>query len=76
MFSFRNKSAQAKRKSRAANRTEFRWHGAYSWLLLLMPFIGAGVYLSYQDTMLPIKTIQLSGAFQYIDQREIESSVQ
>ena len=76
MFSFRNKAAQAKRKSRAASRTEFRWHRAYNWLLLLMPVIGTAVYLSYQDTMLPIKTIRLSGTFQYIDQREIESSVQ
>jgi cell division protein FtsQ len=41
-----------------------------------MPFIGTGVYLSYQDTLLPIRTIQLTGTFQYIDQKEVELSVQ
>jgi len=76
MFSFRNKAAQAKRKSSATSRVEFKWHRAYNWLLLLMPFIGGAVYLSYQDTMLPIKTIQLSGTFQYIDQKEVEATVQ
>lgn len=76
MFSFRNKATQAKRKSITTTQLEFRWHRSYNWLLLLMPFIGATVYLSYQDTLLPIKTIQLSGTFRYIDQQEIESAVQ
>jgi cell division protein FtsQ len=75
MFSFRNKAAQARRKAANATRLELRWHRSYNWLLLLMPFIGGAVYLSYQDTLLPIKTIQLSGTFQYIDQQEVESTV-
>jgi cell division protein FtsQ len=75
MFSFRNKAAQARRKAANATRLELKWHRSYNWLLLLMPFIGGAVYLSYQDTLLPIKTIQLSGTFQYIDQQEVESTV-
>ena len=76
MFSFRNNATQASRKSATATRLEFKWHRSYYWLLLLMPFIGGAVYLSYQDTLWPIKTIQLSGTFQYIDQQEVESTVQ
>jgi len=76
MFSFRNKATQAKRKSAVVTRSEFKWHRSYNLLLLLMPFIGTGVYLSYQDTLLPIRTIQLTGTFQYIDQKEVELSVQ
>lgn len=76
MFSFRNKAAQAKRKSSAAPKSEFKWHRSYNWLLIILPLIGGGVYLSYQDTLMPIRTIQLSGTFQNIDQQEIESTVQ
>ncbi len=75
MFSFRNKAGQAKRQSNAAPETEFKWRRSYNWLLFFMPFIGAGVYLSYQDTLMPIRTIQLSGTFQYIDQQEVEATV-
>jgi len=76
MFSFRNKATQAKRKSTNAPESEFKWHRSYNWLVIILPLIGAGVYLSYQDTLMPIRTIQLSGTFQYIDQQEVESTVQ
>ena len=72
MFSFRNKAAQAKRELTTANTPEFKWHRSYNWLLLLVPFIGGGVYLSTLDTILPIKTIQLSGSFKYINQQEVK----
>jgi len=76
MFSFRIKATQAKRKSTTAPESEFKWHRSYNWLLLLLPFIGGAAYLSTQDTLLPIKTIQLSGSFQYINQQEVEAAVQ
>lgn len=76
MFSFHNKAAQAQRKLTTVNTPEFKWHRSYNWLLLLVPFIGGGAYLSTQETLLPIKTIQLSGTFQYIDQQEVEATVQ
>jgi cell division protein FtsQ len=38
--------------------------------------VTSGVYLSQQDTFFPIRTIQLSGTFQYIDQKEVESTLQ
>ncbi len=76
MFRLWNEAVQAKRQSVSAARSEFKWRRSYSWLLVLMPFIGTAVYLSYQDTLLPIRTIQLSGTFRYIDQQEVESTVQ
>jgi cell division protein FtsQ len=76
MFSFRNQAAQAKRKTSSTKATEFRWHKSYNWLLLLVPVMAGAVYLSNQDALMPIRTIQLSGTFQYIDQKEVESTVQ
>ena len=76
MFRLCSEAVQAKRQSVSAAGSEFKWHRSYSWLLVLVPFIGAAVYLSYQDTLLPIRTIQLSGTFRYIDQQEVESAVQ
>ena len=63
MFSFRSKAAQANKNSGAAPKSEFKWHRSYNWLLIILPLIGGGVYLSYQDTLMPIRTIQLSGTF-------------
>ena len=76
MFRLWSEAVQAKRQSVSAAGSEFKWHRSYSWLLVLMPFIGSAVYLSYQDTLLPIRTIQLSGTFRYINQQEVESAVQ
>ncbi len=75
MLSFRNKSAQARKKA-IANRPELVWRGSYGWFLMLLPLLGGIGYLSYQETPLPIKTIQLSGSFQNIDQDEVASSLQ
>jgi len=76
MFRLWSEAVQAKRQSVSAARSEFKWRRSYSWLLLLMPFIGTAVYLSYQDTLFPIRTIQLSGTFRHINQQEVESTVQ
>jgi len=76
MIKLWGETAQAKRQSVATSRSEFRWHRSYSWLLFIMPVIGTVVYLSYQDTLFPIRTIQLSGTFRYINQQEVESTVQ
>ena len=76
MFKLLGEAAQAKRQSVATSRSEFKWHRSYSWLLLILPVIGTAVYLSYQDTLFPIRTIQLSGTFRHINQQEVESAVQ
>ncbi|MCZ6723452.1 MAG: cell division protein FtsQ/DivIB [Gammaproteobacteria bacterium] len=75
MFSFRNKAAQARKKFRA-NRPELVWRSSYGWLLMLLALLGGTGYLSYRDTLLPIRTIQLSGSFQNIDQQAVQSSLQ
>jgi cell division protein FtsQ len=75
MFSFRNKAAQARKKAKA-NRPELVWRSSYSWLLMLLPLLGGIGYLSYRDTLLPIRTIQLSGSFQNIDQQAVKLSLQ
>jgi cell division protein FtsQ len=75
MFSFRLKAAQASKKSTVKRRPELVWRSSYGWLLMLLPLLGGAGYLSYRDTLLPIRTIQLSGSFQNIDQAAVESSL-
>ncbi len=75
MFSFRNKAGQARKKTTAKRRPELVWRSSYGWLLMLLPLLGGIGYLSYRDTLLPIRTIQLSGSFQNIDQQAVESSL-
>ena len=72
MFSFRKQSAQAKKKKVSEGSFEFRWRGIYTLLLIVVPLFGGISYLVQNHTFLPIKTIQLSGTFQYIDQQEVE----
>jgi cell division protein FtsQ len=71
----RKKELQASRKH-TARRVELVWRRSYGWLLLLLPLVGGIGYQSYQETLLPIRTIQLVGSFQHIDQGEVESSLQ
>ena len=75
MFRFRKRSSQASRKLTPV-RPELAWHSSYGWFLMLLPLLGGIGYLSFQETLLPIKTIQLSGSFQNIDQHAVESSLQ
>ena len=75
MISFRSKGAQARKKA-TVNRPEMVWRSSYGWVLMLLPLLGGVGYLSQQETLLPIKTIQLSASFQNIDQEEVESSLQ
>lgn len=75
MISFRKQSAQAKKKKAAESKFEYKWRGIYTWILIIVPLFGGISYLIQNHTFLPIKTIQLSGTFQYIDQHEIESTL-
>ena len=75
MIRYRKQGAQAKRQD-PAQPAEFEWRRSYTWLLLLLPFLATGAYLSQRDTLFPIRTIQLSGTFQYIDQKEVEATLQ
>lgn len=80
MFSFRKGSTQTKKnqaskKQSRQNNFEFRWRGFYTWILIIVPIFGGISYLVQNHTILPIKTIQLSGTFQYIDQQEVEATL-
>lgn len=75
MFSFRKSSGQAKKKKASESNFEFKWRGIYTWLLIIVPLFGGVSYLVQNHTFLPIKTIQLSGTFQHIDQQEVEKAL-
>jgi cell division protein FtsQ len=75
MFKFRKTGAQAKRKAKAGAARRLRWHRAYNWLFLLPPLMLAGYALYRVDQILPIRSIQLAGSFEYLDQREVEQSL-
>ena len=72
MFSLRKKASQARRKAPAPNRVSLRWRKSYNWIFLLIPLAYAGHAVYRMDAILPIRTIQLAGDFQNLDQREIE----
>ena len=76
MFKFRKKGAQAKRKMPSAQSDSFHWKKSYNWIFLLLPIALAGHYLSRMDELLPIRTIQLAGSFENLDQREVEQALQ
>jgi cell division protein FtsQ len=75
MLSFGKNSKQAKKKKVPKTNFEFKWRGIYTCLLVIVPLFGGIPYLMQNHTFLPIKTIQLSGTFQHIDQQEIETAL-
>jgi len=75
MLSFQKKGAQASKKGKLKS-PGLEWRSSYSWVLMLLLLSGGIGYLSYQETLLPIKTIQLSSSFQNIDEDEVVSSLQ
>lgn len=76
MFKFRNKATQAKRKMPAKQKNSFEWKKSYNWGFLLLPLMLGGYYLQQMEELLPIRTIQLSGSFEYLDQGEVEQALQ
>ena len=74
MFRLRKSGAQAK-KNALNNGSEFRWRGIHSWFLIVAALFSGVSYLLQNHSILPIKTIQLAGAFQHIDQQEMEKAL-
>ncbi len=73
MFSLRKQSPQAKKHTtRETTSVSFAWKSGYNWLLLAIVIIGGISYFNQSPTLLPIKTIELSGSFKYIEQKNIE----
>ena len=76
MFKFSKQSSQAKRNLQASESSSFQWRKSYNWIFLLVPLVIGGIFLARSEQMLPIRSIQLSGTFENLDQREVESSLQ
>lgn len=80
MFKFRKQTAkQAKRNTRkvvAQKPISIRWRKSWNWGFLLLPVLLAGFYVGQSDQLLPIRSIQLQGNFQNLDQREVEATLQ
>jgi cell division protein FtsQ len=77
MFKFRKQEgSQAKRNQKARQARSFQWRKSYSWGLALAPFVLVVIYLSQTDQVLPIRSIQLTGTFENLDQREVETVLQ
>ena len=77
MFKFRKQEgSQAKRNLKAKQQRTFKWHKSYNWGFLLAPLILGFVYLAQTDQVLPIRSIQLTGTFENLDQREVESALE
>ncbi len=75
MFSFRKKSGQAKRKAPKTPEPSFQWRKSYNWIFLLIPLSAGGWYLWQMEALLPIRTIQLAGSFENLDQGEVERTL-
>lgn len=75
MFKFAKSGGQAKRKLPSQPSKSFVWRRSYNWFLLLIPLALGSVYLTQTDEILPIRTIQLSGTFKHLDQRDIEATL-
>jgi len=76
MFKFRKQAAQAKRNGSAVPKSSFQWRKSYNWIFLLLPIACGGYYLSRMDEFLPIRSIQLAGTFENLDQGEVEQALQ
>jgi len=76
MFRLRKKAVQAKRKTPAKKTGSLRWRKSYNWVFLLIPIAFGAYTVSRMDEMLPIRSIQLAGSFEYLDQGEVEKALQ
>lgn len=75
MFRIGKPGAQAKRKSKAAAPRTIKWRKSYNWLFLLPPLVLAAYALDRVEQVLPIRTIQLAGTFDNLEQREVEATL-
>ncbi len=75
MFSFRKKSEQARRKAPKTPEKSFEWRKSYNWIFLLIPLTASGWYLAQMEAILPIRTIQLAGSVENLDQGEVEQAL-
>ncbi|MDH3633718.1 MAG: FtsQ-type POTRA domain-containing protein [Gammaproteobacteria bacterium] len=76
MAKSRRQIKQAQRNTPASTSPSFQWRKSYNWIFLLLPLMLAVVYLIQVEEPLPIRTIQLSGTFENLDQQAVEMALQ
>ena len=79
MFKLRNRGKkQAKRNVRTApaSAPQFRWRKSWNWGFLLVPLLLGAYQLSQMEQVMPIRSIQLVGDFEYLDQHDVKSDLQ
>lgn len=74
MFSSQGNGGQAT-KQVTESRQALHWHRSSGWILLSMVLAATLAYLAHQSRLLPIRSIGLNGNFQYLDQRQVESTL-
>ena len=73
MFKFRKQTnTQAKRNSKPTAPTGLQWRKSWNWGFLLLPILATGVYLVQLEEVMPVRSIQLMGTFENLDQNEVE----
>lgn len=73
MFKWKSRKVQAQRKLPQSPRASLRWRRSYNWIFVLLPFALAATWVWRLDAIMPIRTIQLAGSFEQLDQGEIET---
>ena len=73
MFKWKSRKVQAQRKLAGAPTTSWRWRKSYNWIFLLVPLAFATAWVWRLDAIMPIRTIQLAGSFEHLDQAEVEA---
>ncbi len=73
MFKRNSRKVQARRKLAAPPKPRWRWRRSYNWVFLLLPLAVATAWVWRADAIMPIRTIQLAGSFEHLDQGEIEA---
>jgi cell division protein FtsQ len=76
MFKFRKQSSSQAKRNLAKQSATMSWRKSYNWGFLILPLLLGGVYLSQSNQILPIRSIQLHGSFENLDQLEVEAALQ
>jgi len=76
MFKFRKRSSSQAKRNLVTQSATLRWRKSYNWGFLLVPLFLGAVSLSQTSQILPIRSIQLQGSFENLDQREVEVALQ
>ncbi len=75
MIKLGRSGTQAKRRTHESRKASLVWEKSYNWVFLLLPLAALTGFIARADSFMPVRTIDLSGSFEYIDQDRIENSL-